>query len=81
MANSVRKLANHRITYELTINVIVYAVLTELPAVFLLYDSPSWSSVFLFIIFAVSVWNGGGFYIEVFGRKCVSEIPLCMHWF
>ena len=23
-------------------------------------------------MFAVSVWNGGGFYIEVFGRKSVS---------
>ena len=49
----------------------VYAVLTELPAVFLLYDSLFWSAVFLLVIFAVSVWNGGGFYIEVFGRKCV----------
>lgn len=47
----------------------VYAVLTELPAVFLLYDSSLWSGVFLILIFAVSVWNGGGFYIEVFGRK------------
>ena len=27
------------------------------------------SAVFLLVIFAVSVWNGGGFYIEVFGRK------------
>jgi hypothetical protein len=23
------------------------------------------------LILSVSVWNGGGFYIEVFGRKCV----------
>lgn len=36
-----------------------------------LYDSPLWSGVFLMVIFAVSVWNGGGFYIEVFGRKYV----------
>ena len=47
----------------------VYAVLTELPAVFLLYDSSLWSGAFIILIFAVSVWNGGGFYIEVFGRK------------
>lgn len=47
----------------------VYSVLTELPAVFVLYDSPFWSGAFLIFIFAVSVWNGGGFYIEVFGRK------------
>lgn len=48
---------------------LVYSIATELPAVFILYDSPFWSAVFLFVIFAVSVWNGGGFYIEVFGRK------------
>jgi len=47
----------------------VYSVATELPALFLLYDSPLWSSAFLLLIFSVSVWNGGGFYIEVFGRK------------
>lgn len=51
----------------------VYAVLTELPAVFLLYDSSIWSGAFLILIFSVSVWNGGGFYIEVFGRKSVSR--------
>jgi hypothetical protein len=49
----------------------VYGVLTELPAVFLLYDSAFWSGAFLLFIFSVSVWNGGGYYIEVFGRKCV----------
>ncbi|KAF7433475.1 hypothetical protein PC9H_005427 [Pleurotus ostreatus] len=53
---------------------LVYAILTELPAVFLLYKSPFWSGVFLIAIFAVSVWNGGGFYIEVFGRKFEREM-------
>lgn len=48
---------------------LLYAILTELPAVFVLYDSPFWSNMFLLFIFSVSVWNGGGFYIEVFGRK------------
>ncbi|KAF8076039.1 hypothetical protein FPV67DRAFT_1558595 [Lyophyllum atratum] len=52
----------------------VYAVLTELPAVFVLYDSSLWSGIFLITIFAVSVWNGGGFYIEVFGRKFEREL-------
>ena len=47
----------------------VYALVTEIPCVFLLYDHKFWSGVFLLFIFAVSVWNGGGFYIEVFGRK------------
>ena len=54
---------------KLLIDVAVYALLTEIPAVFLLYRSPFWSSVFLLVVFSVSVWNGGGFYIEVFGRK------------
>ncbi|GBE79377.1 hypothetical protein BKA93DRAFT_809699 [Sparassis latifolia] len=51
-----------------------YTILTELPAVFLLYDSSFWSGTFLIFIFAVSVWNGGGFYIEVFGRKFEREL-------
>ncbi|KAG2362022.1 hypothetical protein BDR07DRAFT_1408015 [Suillus spraguei] len=53
---------------------LVYALLTELPAVFLLYDSSMWSGAFLLFIFSVSVWNGGGFYIEVFGRKFEREL-------
>jgi hypothetical protein len=40
----------------------------------LFYDSPRWSGVFLLGIFAVSVWNGGGYYIEVFGRKFEREL-------
>ncbi|KAG2071950.1 hypothetical protein BDR04DRAFT_1097613 [Suillus decipiens] len=53
---------------------LVYSLLTELPAVFLLYDSSVWSGTFLLFIFSVSVWNGGGFYIEVFGRKFEREL-------
>ncbi|KAF8211519.1 hypothetical protein K438DRAFT_1807451 [Mycena galopus ATCC 62051] len=53
---------------------LVYAVLTEAPAVYLLYDSPLWSGAFLLFILSVSVWNGGGFYIEVFGRKFEREL-------
>ncbi|KAI0698601.1 hypothetical protein BC835DRAFT_1333991 [Cytidiella melzeri] len=53
---------------------LVYSILTELPAVFLLYDSSFWSAIFILIIFSVSVWNGGGFYIEVFGRKFEREL-------
>lgn len=51
----------------------VYSILTELPAIYLFYDSPRWSGTFLILIFAVSVWNGGGYYIEVFGRKYVDS--------
>lgn len=49
----------------------VYTLVVELP-VLLLYRSSRWSAIFLLFIFSVSVWNGGGFYIEVFGRKFVS---------
>ena len=55
---------------------LLYAILTELPAVYVLYDSPFWSNIFLVFIFSVSVWNGGGFYIEVFGRKWVFHFKL-----
>jgi len=51
-----------------------YSILTELPAVYVLYDSSFWSGAFLLAIFSVSVWNGGGFYIEVFGRKFEREL-------
>ena len=50
-----------------------YAVLTDVPPIFVLYDSPFWSGAYLLFILSVSVWNGGGFYIEVFGRKCVRQ--------
>jgi len=52
----------------------IYGMLMELPAVYLLYDSPRWSAAFMLLIFTVSVWNGGGFYIEVFGRKFEREL-------
>ncbi|KAK7060168.1 hypothetical protein VNI00_000932 [Paramarasmius palmivorus] len=53
---------------------LVYTILTEVPAVYVLYDSPFWSGAFLILIFSVSVWNGGGYYIEVFGRKFEREL-------
>ncbi|KIM83878.1 hypothetical protein PILCRDRAFT_818889 [Piloderma croceum F 1598] len=53
---------------------LVYAIVTELPAVYVLYDSSFWSGAVLLGIFSVSVWNGGGFYIEVFGRKFEREL-------
>jgi len=51
-----------------------YSIVTELPAVFVLYNSKLWSVVFLTVIFAASAWNGGGYYIEVFGRKFEREL-------
>jgi len=52
----------------------VYTVLTDVPAVFVFYNSPFWSGSYLLFILSVSVWNGGGFYIEVFGRKFEREL-------
>lgn len=59
--------------------VLAYAVLTDVPPVFVLYDSPFWSGAYLLLILSVSVWNGGGFYIEVFGRKCVSQLDILIY--
>jgi len=53
---------------------LIYSLLTELPALLLLYNSRRWSGVFLMIIFSVATWNGGGYYIEVFGRKFEREL-------
>ncbi|KAG9003512.1 hypothetical protein FRB94_003095, partial [Tulasnella sp. JGI-2019a] len=52
---------------------LVYTIITEIPALFL-YHSPIASCVFLLLIFGVSVWNGAGYYIEVFGRKFEREL-------
>ncbi|KAG1715981.1 hypothetical protein ID866_1205 [Astraeus odoratus] len=68
------KIPPERRVLSFMIGQFVYSVLTELPAVYLLYDSPRWSGTFLITIFAVSVWNGGGYYIEVFGRKFEREL-------
>jgi len=53
---------------------LVYAIFTALPAVYVFYSDPFWSKIFLLFMFSVSVWNGGGFYIEVFGRKFEKEL-------
>ncbi|KDR65779.1 hypothetical protein GALMADRAFT_217400 [Galerina marginata CBS 339.88] len=52
---------------------VLYAILTELPVVFF-YDSAACSAGLLLLVFSVSVWNGGGIYIEVFGRKFEREL-------
>jgi len=53
---------------------LLFTIITEIPPVYFLYDSPRLSVAFLFFIFAVSVWNGGRFYVEVFGRKFEKEL-------
>lgn len=64
----------------LTSLLLVYTLVVELP-VLVLYKSSFWSAAYLLFIFSVSVWNGGGFYIEVFGRKYISFPRYHLHWF
>lgn len=52
----------------------VYAIITELIPVLVLYKSVTWTAIYLLVCFSVSVWNGAGFYIEVFGRKFEREL-------
>ncbi|KDE08942.1 hypothetical protein, variant [Microbotryum lychnidis-dioicae p1A1 Lamole] len=52
----------------------VYTLVTLLIPIFGLYDSKFWSSIYLLTLFAVSVWNGASFYMEVFARKFEKEL-------
>ncbi|KAM0754855.1 hypothetical protein T439DRAFT_321909 [Meredithblackwellia eburnea MCA 4105] len=52
----------------------VYTFVTLLIPVFVLYDSKFWSSVYLMFLFAVSVWNGSSFYMDIFARKFEKEL-------
>lgn len=47
----------------------VYTLVTLLPPILFLYDSKFWSATYMAVLFAVSVWNGASFYLDVFGRK------------
>ncbi|BGP16279.1 hypothetical protein JCM10213_007724 [Rhodosporidiobolus nylandii] len=52
----------------------IYTFVTLLIPVFVLYDSKTWSSVYLVWMFATSVWNGASFYMEVFSRRFEKEL-------
>ncbi|ORY81805.1 hypothetical protein BCR35DRAFT_303964 [Leucosporidium creatinivorum] len=52
----------------------LYTFVTLLIPIFVLFDSKFWSSVYLIILFGVSVWNGASFYLEVYGRKFEKEL-------
>ncbi|GAA5982742.1 hypothetical protein JCM5350_006233 [Sporobolomyces pararoseus] len=52
----------------------IYTIVTLLPPVLVLYDSKFWSDVYLLFLFAVSVWNGASFYMEVFSRRFEKEL-------
>jgi hypothetical protein len=52
---------------------LVYNIVTSIPTYFL-YRNFYLHTVFLMAMFAVSVWNGANYYIEVFSRRYISEI-------
>ncbi|KAM0791159.1 hypothetical protein ACM66B_005644 [Microbotryomycetes sp. NB124-2] len=52
----------------------VYTFVTLLIPIFVLFDSKFWSSVYLLVLFGVSVWNGASFYLEVFSRRFEKEL-------
>ncbi|KAG2209169.1 uncharacterized protein EV154DRAFT_503097 [Mucor mucedo] len=52
---------------------LVYNIVTSIPT-FFIYKSFYLHTGFLMAMFAVSVWNGANYYIEVFSRRYISEI-------
>ena len=52
---------------------LIYNIVTSIPTYFL-YKSFYLHTIFLIAMFAVSVWNGANYYIEVFSRRYISEI-------
>ncbi|KAK4687742.1 hypothetical protein P7C73_g2372, partial [Tremellales sp. Uapishka_1] len=53
---------------------LIYSIIFMIPPATLFIRNATASSVFLITIFSVSVWNGGTFYVEVFGRKFEREL-------
>ncbi|KAI8971661.1 hypothetical protein BDF20DRAFT_907330 [Mycotypha africana] len=52
---------------------LVYNIITSIPT-FLLFRYMWLNAAFLILMFAVSVWNGANYYIEVFSRRYITEI-------
>lgn len=52
----------------------LYTFITILPAPLLFYQNERLAACFLCIIFVVAVYNGGSFYVEVFGRKFEKQL-------
>lgn len=51
-----------------------YTIVCTLPAPILFYRSSRASAVFLLFILTMSVWNGAGYYVEVWGRRFEKEL-------
>ncbi|KAG1468129.1 hypothetical protein G6F56_004021 [Rhizopus delemar] len=52
---------------------LIYNVVTSVPT-FYLYQHFWLHTIFLIAMFAVSVWNGANYYIEVFSRRYINEL-------
>lgn len=52
----------------------VYTIVCTLPAPIVFYRSGRASGVFLLIILTMSVWNGGCYYVEVWGRRFEKDL-------
>lgn len=52
---------------------LIYNIATSIPT-FFLYKNFYLHTFFLISMFAVSVWNGANYYIEIFSRRYISEI-------
>lgn len=52
----------------------MYSVAFMIPAATILMHSHAASDFVIILLFVVAVWNGGNFYVEVFGRKFEKEM-------
>lgn len=55
-------------------NIPVYSIIFMIPAATILMHSHTASDLVIILLFVVAVWNGGNFYVEVFGRKFEKEL-------
>ncbi|MCO5613957.1 hypothetical protein L7F22_068237 [Adiantum nelumboides] len=52
----------------------VYTIVCTLPAPLLFYNSYKASAIFCLSLILLSVWNGAGYYVEVWGRRFEREL-------
>lgn len=52
----------------------MYSIIFMIPAATILMHSRLASDLVIILLFVVAVWNGGNFYVEVFGRKFEKEL-------
>jgi hypothetical protein len=52
----------------------VYTIVCTLPAPWLFYNSRTASAAFCLSLILLSVWNGAGYYVEVWGRRFEREL-------